>query len=174
LLFTTSYLQAQWEIQLDNENFTHLDRIFFLDQNNGWAIGGGTLDGGAGPYFYTTNGGEQWYLDDDWMNIVGSDIVFVNIDTGFIAVPNGIIRKTTDGGQNWTDIQTPATQNVIHLFFVDENNGWATLAYPSNKILHTTDNGNNWELQEYVTFQNSGIESMFFINNSTGWGGGIQ
>ena len=84
LLFTTSYTQAQWEIQLDNDNFTHLDRIFFLDENYGWAIGGATI-GSTSPYFYTTNGGEQWYLCDDWMNREGTDICFVNQDTGFIA-----------------------------------------------------------------------------------------
>ena len=167
LLFTTGYTQAQWEIQLDNENFTHLDRIFFLNDTLGWAIGGATI-GSASPYFYTTNGGEQWYLDDDWMNIAGTDIVFVNQDTGFIAAANGIIKKTVNGGQTWTDIQTPATQNVMYLFFVDENNGWATL-YNSGDILHSVNGGDNWEI---VTTSLSYISDLFIVENTiwcSGW-----
>jgi photosystem II stability/assembly factor-like uncharacterized protein len=170
---TTGYAQAQWEVQLDNQNFTHLDRIFFLDENYGWAIGGATI-GAASPYFYTTDGGENWYLDDDWWNIQGTDIVFVNPDTGFIAAPNGIILKTIDGGQTWTNIQTPATQNVMRLFFVDGNNGWATLQNlnDSLQIIHTMDGGNTWYPQQVFEINTSRIRSIYFLNDSVGWGGG--
>jgi len=137
LLFTTASTQAQWEVQLDVQNFTPLDRIFFLDENYGWTIGGG-------PYFYTSDGGQNWYLSDHLLDIQGTDIAFINHDTGFIASKNGIIYKTVNGGQNWTDIQTPATQDVMRLFFVDENNGWATFQYNSGYLLHTEDGGNTW------------------------------
>ena len=170
LLLPTGYVHAQWEVQLDNQNLTHLDRIFFLNENYGWAIGGATI-GDLGPYFYTTDGGLNWYLYD-WQ-LQGTDIVFVNPDTGFIAAPNGIIRKTVNGGQTWSDIQTPATQDVMHLFFVDENNGWATLGqYSEGNILHTEDGGNTWELQQVIVESNGRIFSIFFLNDSTGWGGG--
>ncbi len=173
LLFTTTYTQAQWEVQLDNNNFTHLDRIFFLDENYGWTIGGATI-GDVSPYFYTTNGGEQWYLCDDWMNRMGTDICFVNQDTGFIAASEGIIRKTTNGGQTWTNIQTLATQHVQRLFFVDDNNGWATLDNQTDdfQLLHTTNGGNNWETQQVFTLNTSGLHSLYFLNDSIGYGGG--
>ncbi|MCX6235422.1 MAG: hypothetical protein NT175_12030, partial [Bacteroidetes bacterium] len=64
LLFIPHYSKAQWEIQLDLQNFTYLDRIFFLNENLGWAIGCATIEGMT-PYFYTTDGGENWYLDDE-------------------------------------------------------------------------------------------------------------
>ena len=68
LLLTINFnLHARWEIQLDNQNLCHLDRIHFIDQNYGRAIGGATI-GCVSPYLYTTNDGEQWYLGDDWMN----------------------------------------------------------------------------------------------------------
>ncbi len=172
LFFTAGYARAQWEIQLDVEGFTFLDRICFIDSLNGWAIGGTTI-GSGGPYFYTTDGGENWYLDDDWWDVAGGDIVFVNRDTGFIATQHGKIYKTTDNGQTWDTIHTPATQDVIHLFFVDENNGWATLgSYSEGKILHTIDDSDNWELQSFIESVNANIESLFFINEDEGWGGG--
>lgn len=164
LFITTGYAQAQWEIQLNVEGFTYLDRICFIDSLNGWAIGGASL-GAASPYFYTIDGGENWYLDDDWMTIYGTDIVFVNYDTGFIATENGKIYKTTDNGQTWDTIQTPATQNVVHLFFVDENNGWATL-YNSGNLLHTTNGGTSWNI---VTTTLSYISDLFIVENNNIW-----
>ena len=99
MLFTTGHLQAQWQVQLDVENFTHLDRIFFLNDSLGWTIGGATIGAGS-PYFYTTDGGQNWYLSEDWWDVIGTDIVFVNPDTGFIASANGIIFKTVNAGQD--------------------------------------------------------------------------
>jgi photosystem II stability/assembly factor-like uncharacterized protein len=169
-LFATGYLQAQWEVQLDIQNFTHLDRIFFLDENYGWAIGG-TAIGAQSPYFYTTDSGENWYLSEDWWDIKGTDIVFVNYDTGFIASDQ--IYKTIDGGETWIEIQTPATQGIIHLFFVDENNGWATLGqFSEGNILHTEDSGETWELQNVIDTIFGGIEAIYFLNDSTGFAAG--
>ena len=39
ILLATCYSQAQWEMQLDLQNYTYLDRIFFLNENFGWSIG---------------------------------------------------------------------------------------------------------------------------------------
>ena len=164
LLFTTTYVQAQWEVQLDLQNLTHLDRIFFLDEYLGWSIGGATI-GDLGPYFYTTDGGLSWYLYD-WQ-LQGTDIVFVNPDTGFIAAPNGIIHKTVNGGQTWTDVQTLATQDVMHLFFVDENNGWATLgSYSDGHILKSENSGDSWEIL-YPAID--GTQSIYFLDSNIGW-----
>jgi len=165
-LFAVTDLQAQWEMQLDLQNLTYLDRIFFLNENLGWAIGGSSI-GSASPYFYTTDGGEHWHLDDEWWDLQGTDIVFINSDTGFIAGPDGIIYRTLDNGQSWTGIQTPATQNVIHLFFVDENNGWATLGSNSYGHILKSDNcGDDWVLLEPLC---DGTQSIYFINNNNGW-----
>jgi photosystem II stability/assembly factor-like uncharacterized protein len=167
MLFITAFAHAQWEVQLDLQNFSYLDRIFFLDENYGWAIGGATIGSGS-PYFYTTDGGQNWYLSDDWWDIQGTDISFVNRDTGFIASGNGIIYKTINGGQNWTGIQTPTTQGVMRLFFVDENNCWAIL-YNSGNLLHSIDGGNIWSI---IQTNLSVISDLFYYDNTiwcSGW-----
>jgi len=169
-LFSTAPVRAQWQVQLDVQNFTHLDRIFFLNDNLGWVIGGSTIGSGS-PYFYTTDGGLNWFLSENWWDVQGTDLVFVNPDTGFIASHDGIILKTTDGGQNWTEIQTPATQDVLRLFFVDENNGWATL-YNSGSILHTVNCGGAFDLQQVYSYNSSIVSSLYFTNINTGWGAG--
>ncbi|MCF8302288.1 MAG: T9SS type A sorting domain-containing protein [Bacteroidales bacterium] len=173
MLFNNTVMaQPPWEIQLDAQNFAHLDRIFFLDKDHGWAIGGFTI-GTGGPYYFTSDGGQNWYLGD-WWNIQGVDIAFVNQDTGFIAASNGIILKTVDGGNNWVDIQTPAQYNLSRLFFRDEYKGWATIDNQSDtfQLVHTIDGGNSWEPQQVFDINTSGIYSIYFINDSIGFGGG--
>lgn len=176
LIFTSAISYAQyeiWETQLDVDNYTHLDRIFFLDENYGWAIGGNTI-GSAGPYFFTSDGGKNWYLDPNFWDNWGTDIAFVNQYTGFIAGGNGTLLKTIDSGQSWMPIQTPATQNLIKLFFVDENNGWATLGqYSEGNILHTIDGGDNWQLEKIFTSDYSIIEEVYFANYFTGYCTGV-
>jgi photosystem II stability/assembly factor-like uncharacterized protein len=170
--YSNATLHAQWQVQLDVENFTHFGNVFFLDEYNGWAIGDET---NSGPYFYTTDGGQNWYLDENWIENIGTDIVFVNHDTGFISANNGIIRKTVDGGQNWTEIQTPATQKVTSLFFVDENNGWATLGqYNEGSIVYTQDGGDSWELQDIFFNNYYTVNEIFFLNNNVGWTAGLS
>ncbi len=163
--------QAQWVLQADLQNFTHLDRITFIDNNYGWTIGGSSI-GVSGPYFYTNDGGQNWFLHDDWIDVEGTDIAFINPDTGFISSHSGLILKTTNAGQNWTEIQTPTTQDVKRLFFVDENNGWATFQYNSGKLLRTIDSGITWELISCMEVEESGVNVIYFLNDTIGFGGG--
>ena len=51
LLLAVGHLHAQWEIQLDLENFCHLDRIFFLNDSLGWAIAGCDMETDVGKPF---------------------------------------------------------------------------------------------------------------------------
>lgn len=161
LLFSTiGITHAQWDVQLYMNNFSFVDKIQFINETHGWAIGNGV-------YLYTTNGGENWTVDPDWINTNYNDIFFVNQDTGFIAAPNGIIRKTTNGGQSWRDIQTPTTQPVARLMFADENHGWATLGLNATGLfLKTIDGGETWNIKE------SGVElfhNPYFLDINNGW-----
>lgn len=171
LFLTTTNIHAQWPWdtwveQLDIQNMTNLDRVFFLDGNLGWTIGGVTL--------ITTDGGISWDIYESYNDIIGSDIVFLNPDTGFIAGDAGIIHKTIDGGQTWTHTQTPASTSVLRLFFVDENNGWGALynQVDDYQLIHTTDGGNNWATQQVFPINTSGIHCIYFLNDSIGFAGG--
>ena len=165
LFFTTSFTHAQWDVQLYMNNFSFVDKIQFINETHGWAIGNGV-------YLYTTNGGETWNVDPDWINTSYGDIFFVNQDSGFVTAPNGIIRKTLNGGQTWRNIQTSTEHNITRLFFVDENFGWAALdSYAYGQILRTLDGGEAWEILE------TGLKTanvFFFVSITEGWCIGVD
>ena len=55
----------------------------------------------------------------------------------------------------------------MRLFFVDENNGWATLGqYSEGNILHSEDKGETWEIQDVFPESNSAyIFPLFFLKD---------
>lgn len=71
-----------------------------------------------------------------------NDIYFVNTNVGWMAGAKGYIYKTTDGGNNWTELTSGVTDNLAKVFFINENTGWVgTLA---GAVLKTTDGGTTW------------------------------
>jgi len=65
----------------------------------------------------------------------------------------------------WEVLQSPTTDLLRKLFFVDSENGWATGL--TGTIVHTSDAGNSWSLQNSnVT---TPIVDVFFINKNLGW-----
>ncbi len=173
ILFTKSSIVSQWQVQLDLQNSMYVDRIHFIDENNGWSIGG---CGYVFSYIFTTDGGQNWNLCDNWINISGYDIIFLNPDTGFIGSLDGVIYKTIDKGQIWNTIQTPTIQDIYRLLFVNNNSGWGLIGPNSDgNILHTDDGGNNWSIQQvFYESLSYEISSLFFLNDSVGWASGFD
>jgi photosystem II stability/assembly factor-like uncharacterized protein len=112
------------------------------------------------------------------ISVVSSDVVFVCGD-----IPNpkgderqGIIVRTTDGGQNWieTPIQFPGVEitalNAVH--FISPDAGWAVGADSGGDgiVVKTTDGGSTW------AFTRIGYKeiptSVFFADANNGWLGG--
>jgi photosystem II stability/assembly factor-like uncharacterized protein len=112
------------------------------------------------------------------ISVVSSDVVFVCGD-----IPNpkgderqGIVVRTTDGGQNW--IEAPVTfpgveitaLNAIH--FISPAVGWAVGADSGGDgiVIKTTDGGSTW------TFTRIGYKevptTVFFADADNGWIGG--
>jgi len=65
----------------------------------------------------------------------------------------------------WEVLQSPTNELLRKLYFVDENNGWASSL--GGTIVHTSDAGNSWSLQNSnVT---TPIVDLYFININLGW-----
>src|SRR5687768_16848686 len=106
-LFCTTTTFAQfgetWQM-LPTPPTPRVDDIFFVDQNNGWAAGGG-----SGNILKTTDGGDTWTVVKKSAFYLRS-IEFLNSNIGFCGAfstsGSAPFYKTIDGGETWTDISS--------------------------------------------------------------------
>ncbi len=116
------------------------------------------------------------------ISVVSASVVFVASDMpdpGDAKARIGVVLRTTDGGQNWTEfrVQTSGMKvpvlNAIH--FVNPNLGWvvgATQEGAANAgvVLKTTDGGETWAASKLAFKQIP--TSIFFADENNGWMGG--
>ncbi len=98
-----------------------------------------------------------------WMVISnqGNEAVsFGSINTGY-STANGITKKTTNGGFNWSSL---SGGNLTGIFFLNENTGWV-VGYPG--YIGRTTNGGSFVSQPTGIVDR--LNDVFFINDNTGW-----
>ncbi len=147
LLFVlTSMASAQtWTLMQEGQFKAGFTDVVFVDANNGWAVGGGHVEGlpTPGTIVHTSDGGLTW---EEQINPVGfalSGIDFVNENVGWAVGDNwgqsyGILH-TSDGGSAWEPQTNPSNSWLFDVDFVNENSGWAV--GPDGTIIHTSDGG---------------------------------
>lgn len=137
----------------------------------------------------TTDGGRTWtekILQAPNMQIQTlQNIHFVSAQTGWVIgragdeeAGQGVLLKTTDGGDSWSAIRLPFDQLPAAIFFIDEKTGWIGGAGPPIKededtgpsdIIVTTDGGATWASQIRLPVT---IYDIYFANSTTGWATG--
>jgi photosystem II stability/assembly factor-like uncharacterized protein len=160
-----------WIMQ-SNDVDCKLNGVFFTDDNNGTAVGGGTaFGGGFGTILRTSDGGEHWItqLKDTLSNGFNS-VYFSDENTGTVVGGSKILR-TTDGGDNWFYQNSSTSGELNKVCFVDNNIGWILCVknyeYEKNVILKTTDGGNNWLIQ-LIDSTSIKLTDIYFFNADTG------
>ncbi|MGB9721224.1 MAG: YCF48-related protein [bacterium] len=154
--------------------------IDFPDSMTGYAVGNfwGSVwyQTNQALIMKTTDQGTTWtfqYLGalNTWLYDV--DFPQGNNQIGYAVGRNGMILKTTNGGQNWV-AQTSGTS--LHLFAVnfpvDANTGYAVGGNFTSTpvILKTTNGGTNWTSQ--TSPANVTYWDVHFVDNQTGYAGG--
>lgn len=126
--------------------------------------------GNAGALIHN-NGMDTWTsIDLQTTNNLRS-IHFVNERIGFIGLDRGVILKTDDGGDTWTDIQAnvEGVSSVSNIHFIDENHGFIA---GFNYMQVSFDGGSNWsyvqgfEPQPGQLFQ---LQEVQFLNDQVGY-----
>ncbi|MCT4586335.1 MAG: YCF48-related protein [Carboxylicivirga sp.] len=82
---------------------------------------------------------------------------------------DGIILKTTDGGDTWNKIYPKQgyVDNILCIWFVNENEGYA--GGMPNKLLKTTDGGDTWnEVTNLPSNSNTAVLDVKFYNEDKG------
>ena len=92
---------------------------------------------------------------------------FLDNNTGWIVCSDGLILKTTDGGEDWTTLNTNSSSFLRSVSFIDSQNGW--VVGNSNTILKTTDGGANWEQLSNSQPSNTALGYVKFFNENVGY-----
>ncbi len=130
----------------------------------------GVSSGGfGGGVWRTTNGGLSW--QNIWSNGGSGNpdkIYMYDRNMGFSCAISSIsfLRKTTNGGFNWSDINI--TDDFLDMKFVDTLTGWKG----TNSIKKTTDGGITWFQQASPNVLSFIVRSISIINKDSVWLGG--
>jgi len=135
--WTASYIFA-------NNVSPNVNGIQFLNDNIGYAAHSYRL------VSKTTDGGNTWFaVLPDSLITTGHNygLFFLNENLGWVcgqyATSNGVIHKTTNGGQTWTTFQNVKNKALRAIAFKDENNGVVVGA--SVTAMYTTNGGLTWQ-----------------------------
>ncbi len=71
-----------------------------------------------------------------------ADVFFLDTGTGWAVGQDGVIIKTTNGGQTWSRQTSGTTSYLNAIHFADANHGWAVGR--DGNILSTADGGTTW------------------------------
>jgi len=151
---------------------TFAEDIFVLSSDTIWFVCTESLTGGV---FRTTNGGASWQRLWSQIGQNPDKIHMLNANTGFCALNSGLryVRRTTNGGFNWNDVDN--NQTFYDIYFADSLKGWfCGIVSP---IKATTNGGLNWFSQILPSGGNVYVTPFFSMSNvgsDSLWGvGGI-
>ena len=164
----------EWQI-LQSPTDNTLRKLYFIDSTKGWAAGA------AGTIIHTTDGGENWVVQNSTVETFIVEIFFLNQDLGWAITlketpPFGTsILKTTNSGADWVAEDFPVVNSIIYtIFFFDSVNGiigGRGLSSPPGNIAYTFDGGNTWlnpEIDSNMVY-NFPVYEFNFYNRQFGY-----
>ncbi len=161
---------TSWRLLLRDTIFDFFD-CFFIDENEGWVVGGNDQTFEA-CILHTTDGGETWERQFTPTNAFYLRACHFIGRKGWASGMFGTILYTSDG-RNWTTQTTPATRTLFDIEFRDEEKG---IASGTDVALYTIDGGRNWRTAQVGTkederdkrFNLPSVKGMEFIYDATG------
>ncbi|MFZ4591017.1 MAG: YCF48-related protein [Ignavibacteria bacterium] len=166
IILKTTNGGTNWVENLTPTSGNNITGIQFIDANTGYAI----PVFGNDQILKTTDAGNNWSVTVPGINNYVNNLCFLNASTGVLQTSFSTFR-TTNGGTNWTFIDSVTTQ-LNGLQFVNSLTGYAsTYVSPHTYFRKTTNGGLNWTtLPESVT--NTYVISYKFYNGNTGYAAG--
>lgn len=171
-IFKTTLGGDNW-IQQTSGTTATLNSICFSNNNNGVAVGAN------GVIIRSTNGGTSWQSVSSGVSNNLTDVFFLNTNTGWAVGSKYVVLKTIDGGATWStiSIDNGASTNDSYndVQFTDINTGYVAGSSSTNStsfVRKSIDGGSNWA--NLKTTSSGVIRKLSFINNNTGWTGGLS
>jgi photosystem II stability/assembly factor-like uncharacterized protein len=117
ILFTADAGQTWEKASLLGDTAIRLNAVCFAGHNTAWAVGT------KGRIFHS-NGGRLWRQTDSGTKADLNDVYFTTATDGWAVGDGGTIIRTRDSGKTWADVNSPFTQKLERIIFVD-GRGWA-------------------------------------------------
>jgi photosystem II stability/assembly factor-like uncharacterized protein len=119
----------------------------------------------------STDQGTNWEVLDVATDVSINSLTVPSDEAIFVGSSVGNILKSTNGGESWTEINSPIVSGYTltkNLHFLDGLNGFAVLGNQSNqgKLFSTSDGGQTW-VELHYGYENS-IRGISFHNPSMG------
>src|SRR5512139_249721 len=118
-------------------------------------------------FILTNSVSAQWYQQNSGVSFNLNSIFFIDANIGWSVGDEGIIIKTTDGGNNWITQAGVTTDNLYSVYFVNSNIGW--IVGENVRIMKSTDGGSNWILQVANPPFPVDLHSVQFLDLNNGW-----
>jgi photosystem II stability/assembly factor-like uncharacterized protein len=149
-----------WQQLTSNVNF-FLNKIQFTDPQTGYIIGG---DSTGGYLFKTLDAGLSWQLINLHTPVKGmpTGIFFLSNTEGFVSGEHLFI-KTTDGGQTWSEVMGPISENINDVSFQSLKYGYATS--DNGKYYKTVDGGKTWQPKQSNTSDH--LKKIYFAESKS-------
>jgi len=164
MIMKTTNGGAEWMPQSADGNTVMFREILFpFDNETGYVVGS------SGRIFKTIDGGQNWVRQIVFLGADLTDIDFpVNANTGYIS-GDRVILKTTNGGDNWEQLSSPAIWLNAVSFPSDNETGYvAGESGSSGRIYKTTNGGANW-IQQNTEFVTGLVDVSFPIDVQNGY-----
>lgn len=92
----------------------------------------------------------QWEVSHTDPDRSWQDIQFIDDQVGFVvgnmlSENHGMLLKTTDGGDTWTETLLPIVTHVQRLCFLNADTGFVIMGGAPIRVLHTNNGGAIWE-----------------------------
>jgi len=162
VLCNFAYAEDKW-VPVNTDDFhDSYENIIFLDSLNGYLQGFSAI-------YKTTDGGAKWrsiYQPVGEYTFITS-FVIVSEGVGYLSTNDMKLFKTTDFGENWSQITYPSTNNIQTIFALDKDQIWLLTFGP--QIFSSTDGGTNWTKSDNTFNSKLYPNNLYFLNNNKGF-----
>jgi gliding motility-associated-like protein len=137
ILFCPAFILAQW-YPVTVPTTQGLEAIAFTDTLHGYIpLWDGTM-------LQSSDGGTNWQVVPTGASSL-IDVWFPTTSTGYSAGGNGSIVKTTNAGVTWSVVNSPTTNVLRGVFFLNPDTGF--ICGQGERIYRTTNGGISWVQQ---------------------------
>lgn len=159
LCMSTGTMMAQWSDQ-GTGTTEDLNDVFFLDDNNGWAVGRN------GAIVRTSDGGDTWTAQNSGTQEDLQEVFMVSASVGYAVGDQGTVVKYN--GTSWSELPNVGTTlDMFGVFFLSADQGWISGDW--GRIMRTENGGDSWTTEnDNGNFSNL-MNAIHMFSATDGW-----